>query len=87
MGQRKIEWLFHPIIERMLVEQSKDNNKNEKQGTKASLNLKGITSKQFGRIFVERKFKEPLANSCLHTLGIRRLNKINKIYNLPLLRK
>ena len=60
--------------------QSKDNNKNEKQGTKASLNLKGITSKQFGRIFVKRKFKEPLANSCLHT-GIR------KIYNLPLLRK
>ena len=65
-----------------LKSQSRFNNDNDQHNTKASLTTKGITCKQSRSIFVKRKFKEPLANNRLRTLGVNELDKINEIHSL-----
>ena len=65
-----------------LMSQSMFNNDNDQHNTKASLTTKGITCKQSRSIFVNRKFKEPLANNRLRRLGVNELDKINEIHSL-----
>ena len=62
--------------------QSRFNNDNGQCNTEASLTTKEITCKQSCIIFVKRKFKEPLANDRLRTLGVNELHKINEIHSL-----
>ena len=59
-----------------------EDNDAQRRNKVTLLPAKKIVCKHARRIFVKRKFKEPLANNRLRRLGVEDISKINEIHSL-----